>query len=121
MHMDKDRYGQGYFSCCAALVLLAAAHVHFNGPRDIHATASASHGTGRMPTGPADHGHEFCPLCWAQTAASSLLVPPAVQARIPSEIAAPRPTPVFHSLTERTAPNAFRPRAPPHARLRLTA
>ena len=124
--MNRDRSGQGYFSCFAALVLLAqlllaAAHVHWAGPQGITATASASHGTGHAPAGPIHQDDAFCPLCWAQTAAGSLLVPSAVELRIPADFAAIRLSLTLPSLTERTAPNAFRPRAPPRARLRLRA
>jgi hypothetical protein len=124
--MDKGRYSQRYLSCFAALglltqLLLAAAHMHWSGPHGIHATASASHDTSRMPGGPGHHDDEFCPLCWAQTAAGSPLVPLAIELRIPASIADIGLSPVFHRLDERTASNAFRPRAPPRIRLRLMA
>lgn len=116
--MDKGRYSKRYFSCFAALVLLAplllaAAHVHPGDPHGVRAIASTSHDTSRTPGGPAHQDDEFCPLCWAQTAAGSPLVPPAIELRIPADIAAIRLSTVFHRLSERTASNAFRPRAPP--------
>ena len=125
MRVDRDRYSR-HFSCLAALVLLAqlllaAAHVHLIAPHGVPVTASSSHDTNRVPAGPVHQGDPSCPLCWVQTAAGGLLVPAAIELRIPADFAVIRLSPVFPSLTERTAPNAFHPRAPPHARLRLTA
>jgi hypothetical protein len=116
--MDKGRYSQRYLSCFAALALLAqlmlaAAHVHPGDPHGIQATTSASHDTSRTPATPLHHDDEFCQLCWAQTAAGSPLVPPAIELRIPANIATIRLSLIFHRLGERTASNAFRPRAPP--------
>lgn len=116
--MDKGRYSQRYLSCFAALgllaqLLLAAAHVHWGDPHGIRATASASHDTSHTPGGPVHQDDEFCPLCWAQTAAGSPLVPPAIDLRIPANISAIRLSPIFYRFGERTASNAFRPRAPP--------
>ena len=117
MGVDRDRYSR-HFSCLAALVLLAqlllaAAHVHLIAPHGTLATASSLHDSHRVPADPAHQGDQFCPLCWVQTAAGGLLVPAAIELGIPAYIAAPRLRPIFHRLAQHTAPNGFRPRAPP--------
>ena len=117
MGVNTDRYSR-HFSCLAALVLLAqlllaAAHVHLIVPHGTPVTASSPHGSNPVPAGPIHQDDPSCPLCWVQTAAGGLLVPAAIELGIPAYIAAPRLRPVFHSLAQHTAPNAFRPRAPP--------
>ena len=117
MGVDKNRYSR-HFSCLAALVLLAqlllaAAHVHMIAPHGPPVTASSSHDSNRVPAGPVHQGDQFCALCWVQTAAGGLLVPAAIELGIPAYIAAPRLRSVLHGLARHTAPNAFRPRAPP--------
>jgi hypothetical protein len=118
MGMHTRRSSHCTISCFAVLVLLAqlmlaATHVHLPGTHGVRATLSASHETGRMPAGPVHPDDGVCSLCWAQAAVSNLLVPPAIELRVPATLAATRLTPVFHRLAERNAPNAFRPRAPP--------
>jgi hypothetical protein len=116
--MRKGRTTHSYFSCFAALVLLAqlmlaGTHVHLPAAPGLAATGSASHDTGHRPTTPSRQDSALCPLCWGQAAAYALLVPPAIELRIPANITAPRLPLVLHRLSEHTAPNAFRPRAPP--------
>jgi hypothetical protein len=123
MRMNRDMNSQGYFSCFAALLLLAqlllaGAHVHSTGPHGIHMAASASHDTGRVPAGPLDHDDAACPLCWVQAAASNLLLPPPIQIRVPPKVGPIQLALTVQSLAQRTAPHAFRSRAPPsHPRL----
>ncbi len=126
MSMHRRRAKQSHFSYFAALILLAqlllaSVHVHLTSPHGIQVTAVASHDTSRTPADPVHQDKGLCPLCLAQTAAAGLLTPPTIELRIPANFAAIRFVPVFHRLAGRTAPNAFRPRAPPKSPLRLAA
>lgn len=114
---------QRYFSCFAVLVLLAqlmlaANHIHLPGAHGEHgaeAAATTPRKTDGTPPGPSHRDDAFCPLCWAQAAASSLLMSPAIELRVPATIAAAPIVPVLHRLADPFAPNGFRPRAPPQS------
>ena len=117
----KGKIGSPKFICFLAMMMaaqfvIATGHVHLAGQVDEYAwSVSASEDSNRSPGKPhSDHDH-FCPLCWAQAGAGSLLLPTASKLLLSPELACAPPITCVTHLTELIAPAAFAPRGPPLA------
>ncbi len=123
MWMRKGRIRSVYVMCFAALMMVAqlavtSGHVHLaalHSGSDDPGAAPASGAGNNGPAVPAHHGHDFCPLCWAQAAAGGLLLPGAAELCPPGPIDRSEPI-VSAGHIAGLAPSAsFNPRAPPHS------
>ena len=95
-------------------VVLAAGHLHLAGPTcETSFAARMAHDTGDTPGHPPDSEHDHCPFCWAQTAASNLLVPAPLALPLPMATGVEPFSWLSPHLTDRALPKAFQPRAPP--------
>jgi hypothetical protein len=123
MSMHKRRARSVYLNCFAALIMvaqlvIAGGHVHLatsagNPPQVWPVTLSKDGGQLPAP-GKSRSGHDhFCPLCWAQAAASSLLAPDGAQLRIPAIVIRTQTIAHFDEIATFAVPSSFNPRGPP--------
>jgi hypothetical protein len=116
--MRERKTSASYFACFTAMLLvvqlvLACGHVHFAGSQGEHAQAVSLTETGHSSPGKQHPAHMgFCPLCWAQAAAGSLLLPVAMVFPHPLQIGCSEFATSGH-LAELIPPAAFKPRGPP--------
>ena len=118
--MRERKTSSSYFACFTAMLLvvqlvLACGHVHFAGSQVDHAQAVPL--TETRDSSPGKQHPErigFCPLCWVQAAAGSLLLPVAMVVPHPLQIGCYEFTALGH-VAELIPPAAFKARGPPLA------
>jgi hypothetical protein len=97
----------------AAQIILAFGHTH-DGASPVHASAPASSCLMHQPCPPAGPEHDqFCAVCWAISAAGSLILPQAIALVLPiasSNVPAPQPS---ADSASREESSHFQARAPP--------
>ena len=122
IQMRKRRPASIYFVCFAALMLvaqlvIASGHVHLAGSQSDYAQASSvllSESGDQAPADKRHSGHDgFCPLCWAQGMAGSLLIPTAPLLEHPAPIASSQSVIFPGHIGKSASPSSFNPRAPP--------
>lgn len=118
MWMREGKTSPIYFICFAAMLFVvqlvfAGGHIHFAGFQGEHAQVEPLYESGDNSPGKQHPGHiDFCPLCWGQAAAGSLLLPRDLVLPHPTQICCAQFTVSGH-LAERIPPAAFEPRGPP--------
>lgn len=94
-----------------AQLILTAGHIHV---ARLQSVAQAGEASPQAPDDPHERG-QLCPVCLAQAAADTLLLPPPVPTPLPAWLFAGHLVPAVPHHAARLAATAFDPRAPPAA------